>query len=217
MIYRPLLFGITEYLLAFLVFKYGVFERKAISLFLILLGSYQIGEAIILLTDYDMFGLKFAYFSTTLLPAFGIYFIEKIANKNLLSPLFFIIGLILAGMFIILPTPVDFVESISCILKVFFAENDSTFFYVWVSYYFISLTIGILALLYFIYKSRNEYYRKYLSILLVAYLAFFPTSVVVVMIFKMSAGFLASTMCAMAIITAVLVSYISFSYRRGVK
>ncbi len=213
MIYRPLIFGIIEYLLALGVLKYGKFERKMILLFLFFLGSYQIGEAIILLTEQDMFGLKFAYFSTTLLPAFGIYFIEKLTKKDLKSELFFMVSVFLATLFVAIPAPVNFIETVNCILKVFFADNDSLFYYIWLAYYFISLILGIGFLIYYIYHSHDKEQRKYMFILLIAYLAFFPTSVILVLLFKISFGLLASTMCAMAIVTGILISYMSLRFK----
>lgn len=211
-IFRPLIFGLIEYALALVVLKNGKFESKMTALFLFFLGSYQIGEAIILLTDHDMLGLKIAYFSTSLLPPFGLYFIEKITGKSLFSKGFGLLALFFASLFVLMPEPLQFVEHMNCLLKVFYAGNSSVFFYGWGAYYMGTLSLAIGALVHYmrIFKDRTK--QIMLRLTLLAYLTFFPSSIILVALLGESGGYIGSVMCAMAIVAAFALAYGSLDY-----
>ena len=209
MILRPLIFAILEYFLALVVLKKGKFEPKSISLFLFFLGSYQLGEAITLLSEYDTLGLNISYASATLLPAFGIYFIEKITKKNLYSIIFFTFAIFLSLVIFIYPNALIFNEEFSCLLKIISSQNTQEFFYFWSIYYFSVLILGILIAIYSFFKTKENVQKKMLLSLLISYIAFFPTGVLLVLIFGLELSYLASAMCSFAIITAFITSYVS--------
>ncbi|GAB4283853.1 MAG: hypothetical protein Kow0081_0660 [Candidatus Dojkabacteria bacterium] len=212
---RPLIWGLIEYILAFLVYRNGRFERKSIALFLFFLGSYQIGEAVLQLTDLDMFGLKFAYFSTTFLPPFGFYFLNRITGKNINYSIPFVFATILAVLFVVIPEPVKFIENVNCIAKVTMADDQTTFGWAWAIYYFTFLVSAIILGFYYLFKIKNRSIRSGLIQLILAYIVFYPSAAIVILLSsKFDLTNAASLMCAFAIFTAVIISRFSFTFKK---
>ncbi|KXK26171.1 MAG: hypothetical protein TR69_WS6001001166 [candidate division WS6 bacterium OLB20] len=211
-IFRPLVFGLIEYALAAYVCHNGNFERKAVAAFLFFLGTYQIGEAVILLTEFDLEGLKLAYFATSLLPPFGVYFVEKITGRNLQSRVFAAAGVLFACLFLVQPEPLRFVEHMNCLLKVFYAGNSSVFFYSWGAYYLGTLSFAIGAIIHYMRIMKERSKQILLKLCLLAYLSFFPSSIIVVALLGESGGYIGSVMCAMAIVAGFVIAYASLEF-----
>ncbi|MCA9386523.1 hypothetical protein KC669_00645, partial [Candidatus Dojkabacteria bacterium] len=154
--YRPLIIAAIEIAIIFFVLSRGVRFKNLIASIILFLAIYQIGESLIVLTDYDLTGLKIAYFATTLLPGLGLILVEKLAKEEHFGKYVFGVGLVLSILFVLIPEPVYFHENINCILKVTSANNAGTFYYTWVAYYLGSLALTIIYILVLIWKAETS-------------------------------------------------------------
>src|SRR5690349_11084257 len=117
LILRPLVTAIFEYLLALEVFKRGKFMPIVATLFLISLATYQFGEFLYFAGSQDRFWLSLSLFSTTLLPAYGILLIERLAHIRGFSIFFIIASAIFAITFFIFPSVIPQTTECNCFAK----------------------------------------------------------------------------------------------------
>ncbi|MCA9381111.1 hypothetical protein KC678_02505 [Candidatus Dojkabacteria bacterium] len=207
--YRALILAVIEIAIMLFVLSRGVSFKKLIASIIFFLAMYQIGEAILLLTDYDMTGLKIAYFATTLLPGLGLILVEKLSKEERFGKYVLTFGAVLSVLFVLLPEPVYFHEKISCILKITSAGNTGFFYNTWAVYYLGTLALSIIYIIWLIWKANTANERYNLWLMLLAYLAFFPSSIILVYILKLDFAFTASVMCSLAVITTFIVGFIS--------
>lgn len=209
LILRPLLTAIVEYLLAFRVFKKGHILPIATTIFLICLATYQFAEYFFLSTQNRAW-LALSLFATTLLPPYGLILVEKLSHRKTFYALFIIASLGFGLSFFFFPEIIPGARECNC-----FAKLDSStlsgwnlvFFRTWGWYYVLSLTFAMLLMSWHILKKHGD--TKKLSLLLIGYVTFFPFSFILVEFLHQDPGIISSVMCALAIITAFIVTHIS--------
>jgi hypothetical protein len=211
LILRPLITAIIEYLLAYRVFKKGHILPIATSLFLISLATYQFGEYLFL-SQNDRTWFAISLFATTMLPPYGLLLVEKLSHKHTFYILFLIASALFGLTFILVPSVVPGANECNC-----FAKIDSStlvgwekiFFTNWGIYYFSSLALTMVLMLWHIFRKNGD--TKNLTLLLIGYFSFFPFSYFVIHFWGVNGGLIASVMCALAIICAFIVTHISES------
>lgn len=206
---RPLLTAIFEYFLAGIVFYKGKYQPKIISLVLFLLASYQLGEVILFLTNGGSMGIRVAYFSTTLLPPLGVLLIERITGKKYGYPLFQAIGLFFAFSFVVNPSIVSNFELGKYCVRVF--AYSSVIASMWQAYYQFTLMYTMIVVLVNILKTKFEQKKKVLKQILFAYISFDIVAISLTKIFPNFKYSVASLMCALAIIAAVIFTKVSLN------
>lgn len=210
---RPLLIFFIEMFLGYFVLRKGKFARIPIAFIIFLLAGYQAGEFIIIKYPELQLGYQAAFFYTTLLPPFGIYLIEKFTKRNFGSVFFFIVGIILAIGFIVLPNPTFLADTCLCFAKFAPVKGDGqNFLVLWGIYYIGGLTYALLLnlIMYLLEKVK----KKKLILLngLLAYIFFYPFSYILMVIFNWDIGYVISVMCSMALIAAIILFRISVKY-----
>lgn len=212
LIFRPLFIAITEYVLAIRVFRKGKFLPLVTFMFLFFLATYQFGEFLFFVNDGNRFWLAVSLFSTTMLPAYGLLFIEKLSHRKTFYIIFFIASLIFALSFFIFPSTIPETRECNCFLK-FNRESLSpfgmNFFDAWSFYYFLSLTYSVLLISWDLLKHHGD--QKNLKLLLIGYICFFPVALIVTRFTTYDFSMIASIMCTFAIATAFLISHISIT------
>jgi len=205
---RPFIFFLIEIGLAYFVYKRGVRYKFPIIYVLLGLAFYQLGEFIILNSDLKTEGLLLAFASTTILPPLGIYLFEKITGKKAFFEIFMAIGI---GFILILFSNPDVVvigQEKLCFSK--FTTLDPYLFNSWGFYYLGTMLLTIFTA--FWYSFKHFKIRKDLYLGILTYLLFFPTSYLLVALFDFGYGYITSVMCALAILGAFCLTYLS-SYK----
>ncbi len=214
-ILRPLITALIEYTFAGLSLKYGKFYPKLAAVFFVLLGTYQLGEFILFSTKYDKFSVNLSFFSTTLLPPLGIFFLQKVMNKKLGYILFQVVGLFFALTVVIKPNIFENTDECYCFAKYAVTQEESwhnDFADAWAIYYAFSLLYAMTLAGLFALPDKFEKKRPALLHLFFAYVSFFPTSYFLVRIFDWNTGYLASIMCALAIFGAAIIFRLVVKY-----
>lgn len=215
--YRPLAFAVIELGLAILVLLKGkgLRDRLIFAAVLACLGFYQLGEFFIIVLGWTDFGAKFAFFSTTLLPPLGILLLQRLTGNNYGYIFWQFLGSILALGVLLVPGALAIVGDFHCVLK--FVRGDSNFplfTVVWEIYYFLGLVLSLGIIIQQKLKFRNlrrsnpslaVAMQRKLNYFLVAYLAFFPTGLVL-SIFLVDASLATSLTCSLAIVTAFILA-----------
>lgn len=214
-ILRPLIIALIEYSFALFSLKYGKFYPKLAATFFITLGTYQLGEFLLFSTSLDEFSVNLSFFSTTLLPPIGVYFLQKITKIQLGYALFQIVALFFALMVVIKPNIFENTDECYCFAKYAVTEDESWHQYFadyWSIYYAFSLLYAMSLSALFMVPKRFIKKRPALLHLFFAYVSFFPTSYFLVRIFDWDVGYLASIMCALAVFGAIIIFYLSMKY-----
>jgi hypothetical protein len=210
LILRPLIIGITEYLLAINVLRKGTFIPKVIALFLLFLGTYQIGEFLYFAFGHNRIWLSLSLFSTTMLPPFGLKMIEKLSGKRTFAGVFFVLSTIFAATFFVVPNVVPQAQECNCFMKYDGSSLTGSyydFYTIWGRFYVVSLTLSMIFLGYFIKKGYGDV--KNMKLLFIGYLSFFPFSYIITEVTSGDFRLVASIMCSLAIFTAFIVNHIA--------
>lgn len=204
---RPFLTAVIEYLLAYWVYKNGKLYPKVFSALLFLLATYQLGEIIIFASNGNRIGFQIAYFSTTLLPPFGLLFMELTTKKNYFYIPVQIIALFFAGIFLINSTIIgDFEIGDYCIKVLSYNSPIVTY---WSYYYQGTLTFTMMIMIYNYFTSKSEFVKKFMLHMLVAYVSF---DIVALIFVRVATGYrsaLASVMCALAVFASIIFARVS--------
>ncbi len=208
--YRPLVTAIIEFSLGAYVYKKGKFQKNLISIFLVMLGSYQLGEFIMFASDGGQEGTNMAFFATTLLPPFGVMLVEKLTKENWGSVIFWLAGVVLALTFLLFDVK-EFVEETSCFAKFMNTSNDwSEFTMAWSIYYLVGLTYVTFLSWYLSYSKEFRNVAASLKSITIAYITFYPLSFFLVWLFNLELQYVFSIMCGLAIFAAFIIARISF-------
>lgn len=212
LILRPLITAIFEYILALRVFRKGKFMPIIITGFLVSLATYQFGEFLYFAGNQDRFWLSVSLFSTTLLPAYGILLIERLAHVKGFAVFFIIASAIFAVSFFIFPSVIPQTTECNCFAKYDVSSLSGAnydFYRAWEAYYFLSLAFSLLLIAWNLVRHHGDV--KNLRLALFAYLAFFPIVFVLAKFKQIDYSLMTSVMCGLAVITAVIFSYISLN------
>jgi len=213
-IYRSLIFALAEYGLIIPVQKYGKYQKNLISAILFFLASYQLGE-FIFLSELSHFGIRIAIFSTTMLPPLGVFLIERLSGRNLGGRIFLAIGTTFALILLLVPGVIQASQDCFCLVKYAAYTNASNpLIMVWGTYYLSTLTFSMYILGREIYRNKVRKHRKHMILALIAYASFYPTSYLYTVLTGTDLGLLASFMCALALLTAVIMATISIRYEK---
>ena len=206
---RPLITAIIEYLLAFLVFKYGKLHKNTMALIIFLLATYQLGEVIIFMTNGGEIGFKIAYVATTLLPPLGILLTQKILKKNFGYLLFQLISLGFAAYILVIPqVALNFELGPYCI-RVFDYEALLAQYYF--LYYQGTLMLTMLIIIIAIFRVKLDKDRAVLQSILIAYLSFDDLAILIAQMYPEFWPSSASLMCALALIAAFIFTRVSLA------
>lgn len=206
---RPLITAIIEYLLAFLVFKYGKLHKNTISLILFLLATYQLGEVVVFMTNGGEIGFKIAYVATTLLPPLGVLLAQKILKKNFGYILFQIIALGFALYILAIPqVALSFELGPYCIRVFEYEELLSQYYFM---YYQGTLMLTMLILLIGIFKVKLDKDRGVLQKILIGYLSFDGLAILIAQMYPEFWPSAASLMCALALIAAFIFTRVALA------
>jgi hypothetical protein len=205
---RPLLTAILEYALMIYVLKKGKIYPKEFASVLFFLATYQLGEVIVFLTDGDRFGLRIAYFATTMLPPLGLLLVQKMTKRNYGYWIVQAIALIFGFLFVFFNS--EMIESYElgefCIRVLSYGSLASK---LWQAYYLIAVILTMLILLFHFFRSKLKELKKLYGLMFIGYSSFFITSFIVALIFESHRNSIASCMCALAVIGAVIFTKIS--------
>jgi hypothetical protein len=205
---RPLLTAILEYALTLYVLKKGKTYPKEFASVLFFLATYQLGEVIVFLSDGDRFGLRIAYFATTMLPPLGLLLVQKMTQRNYGYWFVQAIALIFGFLFVFFNS--EMIESYTlgefCIKVLSYGSLAAK---LWQAYYLIIVILTMLILLYHFIRSKAAELKKLFGLMFVGYSSFFITSFIVAIIFESHRNSIASCMCALAVIGAIVFSWIS--------
>lgn len=204
--FRPVIIFIIEITLCILILKTNS-RIKTPSFFLVLfLSLYQLGEALIIFTDFKYSSL-FAFIATSLLPIIGLILLEKINfNKIRFTPILFIIPSIYIIKVILNPVIFSDLSTEYCFVKYANLIAYNKVYYNWSNLYYlpflcISLIVGILG--FFIQKNTE---KKKLNILMsLSYFILLIAPTLAWIILKHSHLYITSTMCTVGISTAIIV------------
>lgn len=216
-ILRSLLTAVAEYMLMLYVLKHGRFQKYLVATLLFFLAGYQLGE-FIFLSAGSQFGLQFATFSTTLLPALGLILTERLLKKRYGGWMLLVVATAMAFFLLLDSTLVSGAKDCFCLVKYSSLVNaENPFFLFWGIYYTATMAFTMLILLINIFNKKYKKIRKVLVLVLIAYISFFPTSYVITILFGLEFGLLTSFMCSLAIGCAFILSYLSVNYKKLVK
>jgi hypothetical protein len=138
----------------------------------------------------------------------GILLIQKITEKRFGYIPFQIIGAVLALGFVIYPQIVSNIEfEKGCIIL---TEYSSEIIKVWEVYYQVGLSYAVLLLIYNILKAEKLIVRNQLALLLLGYMLFYPTAVILIKLVPAFGSGITSLMCALAIFGAITFSGVPF-------
>ena len=218
---RPIFTAIVEYILAFLVFKYGKVHKNIFSVILFLLATYQLGEVVIFLTNGNEIGFKIAYVATTLLPPLGVLLIERIMKKKYGYPLFQLVGIGFALYMLIVPAIALKFELGPFCVRVF--QYDYIITSYWGIYYQATLFYSMALMMWGIFRSKSKNIQSILINILLGYLTFNVLTFVITYFVPWLQYSSASLMCALALISAFIFTKISLAenlkilYKRALK
>jgi len=212
LIYRSILFALFEFFLILAILRHGKFQVRLIGLLLFFLAGYQLGEFIFLSTNNSV-GIQLATISTTLLPPLGLAVVEKIVKKNYGALALQILGIFFVLIFIFNPNILTGSKEYYCLVKYStISDLANPIIFAWGAYYLSTLTYTVIVLIKNILNKQNMKVKKILTLALISYICFYPISYLLAVFFNLNLGILASLMCALAIICAGFMSYISIQY-----
>jgi len=205
---RPIITAFLEYLLAYLVFKYGKKYKIIITALLFFLASYQLGEVAVFLTNGTQAAFKIAYVSTTMLPPLGLLLVQKVLRKKLGYIIFQIVSLFFIGFMIFMPVIIRSFEFGQFCIRIF--ESDPVLSTYWVWYYQGTLLFTIIAAFVGWMFTKNTEAKNDLKWILIAYLSFDLSTIIIGYLNPWFWHSSASLMCALAVIAAFILAKISF-------
>lgn len=207
LILRPLLTSILEYFLAWKIWKSESDLKVPATGILFFLATYQLGEFIFFLnTDDNLWAIRFAFAANTLLPALGIFLLEAVVRKNLLGKFIFLFSMVLSAGFVLISDSIKSANCEYCFTKVVnYSQSQPLFIDVWGAYYISVLAFAMFAMTIFHAKSNNALQKKILRNLFISYSTFFPTSVIIVSLFNVDSRNIASIMCGLAVLAAIII------------
>lgn len=213
-IYRPLVFGLVELFLAYKVWRHGEWERGLLSLFILFLAGYQLGEFLIFAFDFYQVGFRLAFASTTMLVPLGIRIFERVMNKNFGSPVFLALALVFAFFYIFKGDLIVLESKTFCIAKFMTTPGEYEWFVtLWSRYYGLALVGSFVLQLWYFWRlkppkmSISNYWR--LKWLLISNSILVPISTLSLAFFDFNGQYHASLMCGMAIGVAFIAAHIS--------
>lgn len=212
LIFRSLLFALTEFGLAGWVLRKGLSYKYVIAGILIFLGGYQLGE-FIFLSSGNQFGAAFAAFSTTLLPPLGILLLSQSKIERYIYIGFQTVASFFGIAFLLLPGVIEGSTREFCLVKYADIVAGDPFIRAWSYYYILALSFAMCLAVFKFIVDKNKTMRKFYIGHFIAYASFFPTSVVLVLANGQDGSHLPSTMCALALIAAFVMAYISLKIK----
>jgi len=219
MMLRALITAIVEYALAFYVYKKGKYQKNVFFWVLFFLASYQLGEYMITLFPSLNIGIRFAYFSTTMLPPLGLLFLQKHTNRELGYKFVQAVGLVFAILFLVNPSVIGSyqISSTGQCIQMSYVEGyiiDS-----WMFYYQGTLLFSMGVSLFEIIRNKkkvNMEANKYYKILKQFFIAYVSFDIVALVISKIDPQFsprVASLMCALAVFASFIFTNIAFDLK----
>ncbi len=206
---RPLATALIEFILAFLVFKYGKVHKNVFSAVLFFLAAYQLGEVVIFATGGNEIGFKIAYVSTTLLPPLGVLLLERITKKFLGYPFFQLLGIGFALYILYIPAVALHWELGPFCVRIF--TYDAILANFWTYYYQGTLFYSIGLMLWGIWRSKSTEVQSLLRNVLIGYLSFDGLTFLITYFVPSLQFSTASLMCALALIAAFIFARISLA------
>lgn len=203
---RAIITALIEYVLAIIAFRKGKLYPNLFALILFLLASYQLGEAVLFLTNGNQIGIQIAYFSTTLLPPLGVLLVEKLTGRKYGYPIFQIVGGAFALMYLLLPSVLNY-EVASCCIKI--TGHNSIWPRIWGYYYSGTLSYTIAIIIVNCIKTKLAPLKRTMLWLITAYSSFYFVSLAIIFIFPDRRQSLASVMCALGVIAGFIFVKIS--------
>lgn len=211
--YRPLAIFIIEVIIAFVVWRKGKFHKGAISIFILFLAGYQLGEFLLIKSPEVNFGYQFAFFSTTMLLPMGVLILEKAKNKFLGSPIFFLTSISFGIIFFLSSSFVQMTEKCLCFAK-FAPRNESdNFLLIWGVYYLFTLFYVLVLNIFYYLREQNNKRRQLLLGGMLANFFIYPFTYVLMVVFNVDIGYATSVMCSMGLLGAIIIAYTTLSYK----
>lgn len=203
---RPLIIFLIEIIICYFIIKSNS-RIKIPAFFLVLfLALYQLGEVLIIFTQ-TIFANLFAFTATSLIPVTALLLLEKIKfNSIKFTPILYIIpiGYIIYAIItpqVFVPLSIDY-----CFIKYGNLIATSTVFFTWTVFYYIPfLFLGLfLSILGTLHEKTISEKRKLFFLMSISYILTVPSSFLVATLLNHSPLYIVSTMCSLAIFTAVL-------------
>lgn len=204
---RPIITAMIEYLLTYLTLRYGTVHKRLIASILFLLASYQVGEVLIFATNGQQFAFKVAYVATTLLPPLGVLLVSRIIKKPIGYVFFQLLSLLFVAFIIWTQQVVLKFEFGQFCVRIF--EYNPVISCYWVDYYQGTLTYTMAVTAVSLFLQKDKGIKHQLKWILSAYLIFDGLALVVAYVNPWFGPSLASLMCAMALIAAIIFTKIS--------
>ena len=204
---RPLLTAVFEYFWAYQVLKKGKIQPRTIAAVLFFLATFQLGEVIIFLTNGHYLGFQIAYIATTLLPPLGVLLISQLTGKKYAYPFFQGLAFIFISFMILDPHFVLGFEINSCCISVF--DYARPIRHWWPLYYQGTLLFSILLMIYHLMQPTEPQNRSILMRLLIGYLSFDLSALLLAKAGLIDNSTVPSAMCALAFFAAYIFSRIS--------
>lgn len=213
--YRPLVIFLIEVILAVIVFRRGKFQNAIISIFILFLAGYQLGEFLILTNPSEKVGFQIAFFFTTLLPPIAVLILEKISQRNFFSYIFFAFGAIFSSLFVLMDKPIVLVEKCYCFAKFGPSQGFENLLLIWGIYYLSTLAITFILNLHLLYTNKKNISKFLLKSLLFTNILIFPFSYLLMIVFRIDLGYATSIMCSMGLFGAITMAYASLKYSKN--
>ena len=201
---RPLIIFLIEITLCYLILKSNS-KIKIPAFFLVLfLALYQLGEVLIIFTQ-STFANLFAFTATSLIPVTALLLLEKVKfNSIKYTPILYSIpfGYIIYAIItpeVFVPLSIDY-----CFIKYGNLIATSTIFFTWSIFYyipflFLGLFLSIIGTLY----EQSPLKRRLFFLMSISYILTVPSSFVLSTLLNHSPLYIVSTMCSLAIFTAI--------------
>ena len=202
---RPLIIFLIEITLCYLILKSNS-KIKIPAFFLVLfLALYQLGEVLIIFTP-STFANLFAFTATSLIPITALLFLEKIKTNSIkytpilyAIPLFYIVYALFTPQ-VFVPLSIDY-----CFIKYGNLIATNTIFFTWSMYYYIpTLFLGLLLSIIGTLYEQQPLKRRLFFLMSISYILTVPSSFILSTLLNHSPLYIVSTMCSLAIFTAIL-------------
>lgn len=162
--------AIFEFVVAFIILI--IFRQSKISkyfsIFIILLGCYQLTEYFLCTTLYPIFWAKIGFVIYTFLPILAFDFVVKISNIKFPAKVLYLLPLIFSSIALLNK---NFIITSQCtnlfvlVESTFFNFSNILFPILYLIYYFVTIFV-ICYLIFKYYFSINTKYHKFISILI---------------------------------------------------
>ncbi|MCH8520181.1 MAG: hypothetical protein LAT82_05510 [Nanoarchaeota archaeon] len=201
---RPLILFSIEITLCYFILKSNS-RIKIPAFFLVLfLALYQLGEVLIIFTP-STFANLFAFTATSLIPITALLLLEKVKYNSIrFTPILYFIpfSYILYTIFtpeVFVPLSIDY-----CFVKYGNLIATNTVFFTWSMYYYIPfLFLGLLLSIVGTIYETNTKNKKLFFLMSISYILTVPSSFLVAALLNHSSLYIVSTMCSLAIFTAI--------------